>query len=335
MPTRRYQTALLPSLMLVLTASACAPAFELGEPASSSRGRDDYVRERARRADPAIAAWTAAADAALRAPAEVALPHVVYLELTATSVFAGAYAFELRPGGRMRARLTQPRAQRDGTFFELFQVTTTGELRLVDAAVDKAETLARDGGRYILRVQPRLHTAGTFRLSIEGDAAWREPVVAAASRSDDRASARYVFPVDGRDVGSIRSGWGDPRAGGRRHEGVDIFAPRGTPVLAADDGLILAVRETPIGGKVIWLKPDGMDVELYYAHLDRQDVRPGERVRAGAQIGLVGNTGNARTTPPHLHFGVYRRGGRAAIDPADWIAHSAPLIAAGNAGTQP
>src|SRR5690606_5480939 len=79
------------------------------------------------------------------------------------------------------------------------------------------------------------------------------------------------------------------------------------PVLAATDGVILSVRHTPIGGKVIWMRPDGEDVELYYAHLDRQDVRPGERVRAGDQIGLVGNTGNARGTSPHLHFGVYQR----------------------------
>ncbi|NLG63534.1 MAG: M23 family metallopeptidase, partial [Candidatus Cloacimonetes bacterium] len=84
-----------------------------------------------------------------------------------------------------------------------------------------------------------------------------------------------------------------------------------------------------IGGKVIWMRPDGEDVELYYAHLDRQDVRPGERVRAGDQIGLVGNTGNARGTSPHLHFGVYRNGGRVAINPEPWLERTSPVLVSG------
>jgi murein DD-endopeptidase MepM/ murein hydrolase activator NlpD len=313
--------------MLILLTSACAPAFELGEATSSSRAREEYVRERARRGDPAIAAWNAAADAALRAPSDVALPYVAYLEVSAGAIAVTSHAFVLRPGGRMRARLSAAGRKHDGVFVELFHQAPSGELRVVDAGLDRAQTLSRDGGRYILRVQPRLGSAGTFRLVIEGDGVWREPAIAALdARPGVPADSRYVFPVDGRDAHAIGSGWGDPRGGGRRHEGVDIFAPRGTPVLAADDGVVLAVRRTSIGGNVIWLRPDGADVELYYAHLDRQDVRPGERVRAGQPIGLVGNTGNARTTPPHLHFGVYRNGGRDAIDPAEWIARSGVVV---------
>src|SRR5690606_6811926 len=192
-----------------------------------------------------------------------------------------------------------------------------------------AQTISRDGGRYVLRVQPELGLTGTFQLSIDGDRATGAPVIADATSYRTLPASRYVFPVEGRDSRAIRSVWGDPRGGGRRHEGVDIFAPRGTPVLAATDGVILSVRHTPIGGKVIWMRPDGEDVELYYAHLDRQDVRPGERVRAGDQIGLVGNTGNARGTSPHLHFGVYRNGGRVAINPEPWLERTSPVLVSG------
>lgn len=333
---RRSHTALWPLFALVLLTNACAPAFEVAGASSSARAREVYVRERARSGDAAIGSWNAAGDAALRSPASIGLPYVAYLQLQAGVIHAGGYAFELRPGGRMRARLGTDGRRRAGMFFELYLQNADGMLQLVDAGADGAQTMSRDGGYYVLRVQAPLHAVGTYRLAVEGDGASGQPRIATISHAAAAPATRYVFPVDGTNAAAIRSGWGDPRAGGRRHEGVDIFAPRGTPVLAADDGVVIAVRRTSLGGNVIWLRPDNSDVELYYAHLDRQDVRPGERVRAGDQLGLVGNTGNARSTPPHLHFGVYRNGGRDAIDPTEWIARSGPLIASGGrSGIEP
>src|SRR5690606_11079602 len=111
------------------------------------------------------------------------------------------------------------------------------------------------------------------------------------------------FPVAGggkRDIGSV---FGDPRDGGARsHEVVDIFAPRGTPVLAAADGFIRQARNTPTGGLVIWQSDASSDLTYYYAHLDELHAREGTYVRAGETIGTVGNTGNARGVRPHLHF---------------------------------
>ena len=126
-----------------------------------------------------------------------------------------------------------------------------------------------------------------------------------------------VFPVGGaglRDVGSL---WGDPRDGGRRrHEGIDVFHPRGTPLLAAADGRVTRVRDGGLGGRQVWLRTaDGL--RLYYAHLDRQLATEGQTLRAGDTLGTVGNTGNARTTPPHLHFGVYAE--RGAVDPLPFV----------------
>jgi len=128
-----------------------------------------------------------------------------------------------------------------------------------------------------------------------------------------REEAQLGFPVEGRGMGSIQSVFGAERDGGRReHHGVDIFAPRGTPVLAATDGRVRRVRETPMGGKVVWVREPVHEASLYYAHLDSQHVSNGQMVERGDTVGFVGNTGNARTTPPHLHFGLYRRG---PIDP--------------------
>ena len=70
------------------------------------------------------------------------------------------------------------------------------------------------------------------------------------------------------------------------------------------------------GGQVIWLRDRRVRRSLYYAHLNGWAVQDGTEVRAGDVIGFVGNTGNARTTPPHLHFGVYERG---PADPSPFL----------------
>ncbi|RZL46173.1 MAG: M23 family metallopeptidase, partial [Pedobacter sp.] len=77
------------------------------------------------------------------------------------------------------------------------------------------------------------------------------------------------------------------------------------------------VNENNLGGKVVWFRPKGKDYTLYYAHLDEQTVVDGQEVIFGDTLGLMGNTGNARTTAPHLHFGIYTSSG--AIDPLPFV----------------
>ena len=125
---------------------------------------------------------------------------------------------------------------------------------------------------------------------------------------------RVSVPVDGVRAGDLRDSWGGPRSGGRRHEGIDILAPRGTRVVAAVDGLVWRVGTDRLGGLVVWQLGPGRQLH-YYAHLDRQaHWRPGDRVNVGDTLGTVGTTGNARGGPPHLHYGIYESGG-GAIDP--------------------
>lgn len=121
-------------------------------------------------------------------------------------------------------------------------------------------------------------------------------------------------PVDGVRPARVADTFGAPRGRDRRHQGVDIFAPRGTPVRSATDGVVLRVQDGGLGGRQVWVLGPGHE-RHYYAHLDdwAPALRAGERVRAGSLLGTVGDTGNARGTPPHLHYGVYGREG--AIDP--------------------
>jgi murein DD-endopeptidase MepM/ murein hydrolase activator NlpD len=116
-----------------------------------------------------------------------------------------------------------------------------------------------------------------------------------------------ALPVHGVKRAALHSSFGEPRSGHRKHQGIDIFARRGTPVVAAAEGVVVRIGTTDrLGGNTVWVagKPSTL---YYYAHLDgfRPGLRVGEHVGAGDVLGRVGNTGNARTTPPHLHFGVY------------------------------
>lgn len=120
-------------------------------------------------------------------------------------------------------------------------------------------------------------------------------------------------PVQGVTPRALRDTWGGARSEGRKHEGIDIFARRGTPVLSSTEGIVTKVGSNRLGGKVVWvLGPGGQ--RHYYAHLDRYaDVAAGMCIAAGRVLGYVGNTGNAAATPPHLHYGVYDVSG--AINP--------------------
>jgi peptidoglycan LD-endopeptidase LytH len=102
--------------------------------------------------------------------------------------------------------------------------------------------------------------------------------------------------------------WGNARSGGRQHEGIDIFARKGTPVLSTTRGIVTRVGTNRLGGQVVWILGPGLE-RHYYAHLNRYGAfRSGDRVESGQIIGYAGNTGNAIGGPVHLHYGVYRHG---------------------------
>jgi murein DD-endopeptidase MepM/ murein hydrolase activator NlpD len=126
---------------------------------------------------------------------------------------------------------------------------------------------------------------------------------------------QLAMPVQGVSRAAVGDSWHAPRDGGeRRHEGQDIFAPRGTPVLSATDGYVLRTGENKLGGKTVLVIGAGGRM-YYYAHLDEYapNIGFGDQVTRETVLGYVGTTGNAAGTSPHLHFGIYSGGG--AINP--------------------
>ena len=116
------------------------------------------------------------------------------------------------------------------------------------------------------------------------------------------------LPIAGIRAEDLRSDFNEPRSGGRRHEAIDIRAPRGTPVLAVADGMIRKLFTSKAGGLTIYHYDETEKTCYYYAHLDRyaDGIREGMRVTRGTVIGYVGTTGNAPPDTPHLHFAIHR-----------------------------
>lgn len=250
--------------------------------------------------------WLAAADRALREAPRIAASHAEEGYLAPSEPVALAFRIQARRGQRIHFELALPGDSVSQVFLDAWQVEgdTAVEYRHVESADSGKRALEfepRRDGEYVLRIQPELLRGGRFRVTV-------------------RLAPTLAFPVSGRRENDVGSRFGVERDGGARsHHGIDIFAPRGTPVIASRAGVVRRVEVTNRGGKVVWLTDDDGN-RLYYAHLDSQRVRGGDRVELGDTLGTVGNTGNAITTPPHLHFGIYRRG-EGPVDPW-WFVHS-------------
>lgn len=116
------------------------------------------------------------------------------------------------------------------------------------------------------------------------------------------------IPVAGVSVSQLRDSFDDGRDGGRVHRALDIMAPRGTPVIAADSGRILRLGFNTLGGNCLYATDPLGRIVYYYAHLDafQPGLAQGGTLARGDTIGFVGTTGNAPRDTPHLHFQVMR-----------------------------
>ena len=138
--------------------------------------------------------------------------------------------------------------------------------------------------------------------------------------------SRIAMPLQDVTRRQVADTWGAPRGVGRRHEGQDIFAPRGTPILSATNGYVYKIGENNLGGQTVSVIGSGGRV-YSYAHLDSYApaLEVGDRVSRRTVLGFVGTTGNAQGTPPHLHFGVYTFTG--AINPLPLLTdRTAPTV---------
>jgi murein DD-endopeptidase MepM/ murein hydrolase activator NlpD len=255
--------------------------------------------------------WFTAANKGLSKPLTIQLPYRETGYFDAAQPDAAGYRFTARRGDKVEIQLGKKPMAGFTLFMDLWQPVENEQPKLLAAIDTNSNVLTyeiKKEGNYLLRLQPELLAGGEYTLTI-------------------RTGPSLGFPVAVAARPRISSFWGDARdAGARNHEGIDIFSAFRTPLLAAADGDVTRVTVNNLGGKVVFMRPDDKDYVLYYAHLDSQMVESGQRVKMGDTIGLMGNTGNARTTPPHLHFGIYAIGG--AIDPLPFVDTKRPELPA-------
>lgn len=246
--------------------------------------------------------WLEASEKPFEQQIEVQLPYQESFVLSELKPEAIGYRFEAKRGQKVLVDIRLITEDTTKVFVDLFRVQNDSlgdylQVASADSTLQLGFEPRRDAS-YLLRLQPELLRGGHYTVTIEN-----VPTLA--------------FPVAGKDKRAIQSVFGDPRDGGRReHHGVDIFASRHTPILAPTKAEVRFVGVRGLGGKVVWLFDRERGTNLYFAHLQEQKVERYQMVNPGDTIGTVGNTGNARYTPPHLHFGIYRNG---PIDPYAFI----------------
>ncbi|HVF95848.1 MAG TPA: hypothetical protein VM871_00920, partial [Flavisolibacter sp.] len=217
-----------PALLLTLIATSCrststgifskkTPLEKYGE-----KLEDDGLKK-----TPEGRQWLAASERALQLPVAVSLPYRQAGKFSAAKPQAMGLAFTAKHGERILFTLTKNAADNFVLYAELYKKTITGEAKLVQAVDTNVAEFSYDvteAGDYVLKIQPQLFRVGNYELSIA-------------------SGPSLLFPVAGKKayIGSV---WGDARDGGKRsHEGVDIFAAKRTPAIAAADGVVAGVRE--------------------------------------------------------------------------------------------
>lgn len=303
------------ALVVVLALSvSCAtgPLAQLTRPPSPHEQYGNQLRTAGLDATALGQRWLNVGDEALRAPVEAALPFNESMYFAADTPTAVGYRFSL-PRGRQLSidvEVEGPSAARP--FVDLYRSRDEGDLERVTSLAADATTLTHEveaDETFVLRVQPELLQGGRFRLV-------------------SRTLSSLPFPVPSLSTRPVQSGFGAERDAGRRlHEGIDIFAAAGTPVIAVRPGLARPGTNR-LGGNVVWLQDATSRRSYYYAHLDRAAMGGPSPVNTGDVVGYIGNTGNARTTGPHLHFGIYAGG---ALDPLPFVAADDGVPAAATA----
>ncbi|HET9467062.1 MAG TPA: M23 family metallopeptidase [Vicinamibacterales bacterium] len=201
----------------------------------------------------------------------------------------------------------------------------------------RALNWARPGFRspltsFSTRVDPSGPKARPMHDAPRADAALRprdnRPTISANTmvRGSDIESLRQrslAIPVRGLDADDLVSTFDDARGTSRRHEAIDILAPRGTDVLAVEDGKVAKIFASAAGGLTVYQFDPSETFVYYYAHLDSYapGLKEGAMLRKGDVVGTVGTTGNAPKNTPHLHFAISkldpdkRWWGGTALDP--------------------
>lgn len=289
-------------LVLILS-NSCSRVKGVKEIFDKPTARERYERD-FENDSPEYSQWESSYRNALLDSIAIQLPYTEAGKFFPSTAQVYTYDFSLSPGERLKVTI-ETDLDDPLLFIDLFRkdLAPANSFTHLESAEYKSTTLqyeVDEAGIYKLLIQPEIAASSPFRINI-----YKEPV--------------YAFPVAGKGNSAIQSVWGAAREGGRRsHEGIDIFAPRGTPVIAVTGGRIASTGNKGLGGKQVWLRDRKRGNSLYYAHLDSITISSGANVSPGDTLGFVGNTGNAKTTSPHLHFGIYN-GFNGARDPLPYV----------------
>ena len=248
--------------------------------------------------------WMSAVDQAGEQPIRVSERYRTTNTFTEHTVTAHVYQMTLQQGEQLVWQLSRSDASGSRLYASLERQqddnqswATYAPLHIERASQARVITQT---GRYRIVLQPELLGVVDYSLAIA-------------------SGGSLPWPVVGASLPDIGGGFGVARDGrARAHHGVDIFAKKGTPVTAVIDGQV-RTGSGGIGGNHVWLSGGVLGLSgarYYYAHLDSFAVESGDSVKQGAIVGYVGNTGNAKNTPPHLHFGIYSGG---PVDPMPFL----------------
>lgn len=307
------QRLILPLLLLLLFVFSCSQLNKASDLISNPSAKERYQRDH-KISDELFRIWEEQVQLALNDSVQIELPYLQAGQFWPRNFQIYSYNIDLSIGEKIELEVESDSVnhlvfieiyKRQEDSLRCFKKVKTAEYEDKSLSAEVDET-----GTYKVIIQPGLEANTPFAIKM-------------------KKSAIYEFPVAGGNNRNVQSLWGAVRDGGRRsHEGVDIFAPRGTPVIAVTDGRITSSGERGLGGKQVWLRDSKRGLSLYYAHLDSITPLGNASVKTGDTLGFVGNTGNARTTPPHLHFGIYK-GYRGAVNPFPHIyQHKEPVFGA-------
>lgn len=307
MQNRRPFTFLLyfPFLLYILFPSCSSPGPGLFGKKTPHEQYEKKIKDAGLKETALGEAWFKAAAITLINPLDISLPY------SETGYFDNERAnglglrFSAKRGQKLKIILTKKTVANFAMYVDLWQPYPPSEnktpkfLSAADTVNLPLEYNVNEDSTFIVRIQPELLKEGEYILSIT-------------------AGPSLTFPVSPNVKNSIISLFGTGRDNGaRKHEGIDILAPKHSPAVAVANGEVTRVEENALGGKVIYLRPDNGPYSLYYAHLDSQMAVAGQHVKTGDVLGLTGNTGNAKFTVSHLHFGIYTNSG--AIDPLYFV----------------
>ncbi|SFU59403.1 Murein DD-endopeptidase MepM and murein hydrolase activator NlpD, contain LysM domain [Pustulibacterium marinum] len=288
------------SIILISCCIGCSKITKVTDIVTNPSAREVYERT-LKDSLQVFSQWKNAYASAQQDSLEINLPYTENGKFRKNSFHTYSYNFEVKEGSAIIISVAQDTLPKS-VFISVFQQQDSifKEVTSNQPTEKKLEFTPETSGNFKVIIQPELANDNHFSLILN-------------------TKPQYGFPVAGKGNKAIQSFWGNARDGGKRkHEGIDIFAKRGTPVVAAVDGRVSSTGNRGLGGKQVWLRDGLFGKSLYYAHLDSILATSGQRVYIGDTLGFVGNTGNAKYTPPHLHFGIYKGYG-GAIDPLPFV----------------